>query len=181
MLASATDLCRFSGGIVVSHRSSQSWWFMLGAVTLLRWAIVILMNWNWNCPKELIVNRCPSACTILSSIICMVGYRRGWRIWESVLKVNFKKSNPRSLTPGPRWDLHFLARVSLRLVPAGELWDSEATELPGQVPLSLHPHPGVRANPQTTMHLPCQRRDCLQCSDSKESGESCSPRNADRG
>ena len=84
MLASATDLCRFSGGIVVSHRSSQSWWFMLGAITLLRWTIGILINWNWNCPKELIVNRCPSACTTLSSIICMVGYRRGWRIWESV-------------------------------------------------------------------------------------------------
>ena len=39
---------------------------------------------------------------------------------------------------------------------------TEATELLGQGPTGLHLQPGDRADPQSSVHLPCQRRACLQ-------------------
>jgi hypothetical protein len=39
---------------------------------------------------------------------------------------------------------------------------TEATELLGQAPMSLHLQQGGGTDPQSSVHLPCQRRACLQ-------------------
>ena len=67
-----------------------------------------------------------------------------------------------TLTPGLGGDLHFFLWC---LFKAGPLWRSQAAEAAeqlGQGPMGLHLQPGDGADPQSSVHLSCQRRACLQ-------------------
>ena len=52
----------------------------------------------------------------------------------------------------------FLSGDSLRQVAQA----AEGAEQLGQAPTGLHLQPGGGADPQPSVHLPCQRRACLQ-------------------
>ena len=65
-----------------------------------------------------------------------------------------------ALTPRLR-DLGEAAIFCLRRVQLKRAQATEAAELLGQGPTGLHLQPGDRADPQSSVHLPCQRRACL--------------------